>query len=49
MKEAIVEINKTKSCSLRRYTKLTKPFQTLQEKKRRIKSKKLEMKKERLQ
>ena len=24
MKEAIVEINKTKSCSLRRYTKLTK-------------------------
>ena len=24
MKEAIVEINKTKRCSLRRYTKLTK-------------------------
>ena len=51
MKETIVKINKTKSWFFENINKIDKPFsQTHQEKKeRRIKSTKLEVKKERLQ
>ena len=50
MKETIVKINKTKSWFSDKINKITSFSQTHQEKKeRRIKSTKLEMKKERLQ
>ena len=49
MKEAIVKINKTKSWSFEKINKIDKPLARLIKKKRRIKSTKLEMKKERLQ
>ena len=51
MKEIVVKINKTKSRIFEKTNKIDKPLsQTHQEKKeRRIKSTKLEMKKERLQ
>ena len=49
MKKTIVKINKTKSWFFEKINKIDKPFsQTHQEKKRRIKSTKLEMKRERL-
>ena len=43
------KINKTKSCFLEKINKIDKPLARLIKKKRRIKSTKLEMKKERLQ
>jgi len=47
MKKAIEKSMKLKACSLKRSTKLINPYQTNQEKKeRRLKSIKLEMKKE---
>ena len=50
MKETIVKINKTKSWFFEKINKMVKTFgQTHQGKERRIKSTKLEMKKERLQ
>ena len=50
MKETIAKINKTKSWFSAKTNKINKPFQIHQGKKeRRIKSIKLEMKKERLQ
>ena len=49
MKEKIVKINKTKSWSFEKINKIDKPLARLIKKKRRIKSAKLEMKKERLQ
>ena len=52
MKETIVKINKTKSWFLEKINKIDKPLARLISKKkreRRIKSTKLEMKKERLQ
>ena len=50
MKEPIAKINKTKSWFFEKINKITSFSQTHQEKKeRRIKSTKLEMKKERLQ
>ena len=51
MKETIVKMNKTKSWFFEKINKVDKPLfsQTHQEKERRIKSTKLEMKKERLQ
>ena len=49
MKETIVKINKTKNCFLEEINKIDKPLARLIKKKRRIKSTKLEMKKERLQ
>ena len=50
MKETIVKINKTKSCFFEKINKIDKPLARLIKKKeRRIKSIKLEMKKERLQ
>ena len=51
MKETIVKINKTKSWFLEKIKKIDKPFQpdSSRKKERRIKSTKLEMKKERLQ
>ena len=48
MKETIVKINKTKSWFFEKI-KIDKPLARLIKKKRRIKSTKLEMKKERLQ
>ena len=48
MKETIVKINKTKSWFFEKINKIDKPLARLIEKKRRIKSTKLEMKKERL-
>jgi len=48
-KETIVKINKTKSCFFEKINKIDKPLARLIKKKRRIKSTKLEMKKERLQ
>ena len=49
MKKTIVKINKTKSCSLRRETKLTNCYPDSSRKKgRKIKSTKLGKKKERL-
>ena len=49
MKEAIVKINKTKSWFFEKINKIDKPLARLIKKKRRIKSTKLEMKKERVQ
>ena len=51
MKETIVKINKTKSWFFEKINKIDKPLARLikGEKKKRIKSTKLEMKKERLQ
>ena len=49
MKETIVKINKTKSFFFEQIDKIDKPLARLIKKKRRIKSTKLEMKKERLQ
>ena len=48
-KETIVKINKTKSWFFEKISKIDKPLARLIKKKRRIKSAKLEMKKERLQ
>ena len=51
MKETIININKTKSCFFEKINKIDKPSARLSKKKkeRRIKSTKLEMKKEGLQ
>ena len=49
MKETIVKINKTKSWFFEKINKINKPLARLIKKKKRIKSTKLEMKKERLQ
>ena len=49
MKETIVKINKNKSWFFENINKIDKPLARLIKKKRRIKSTKLEMKKERLQ
>ena len=50
MKETIVKINKTQSWFFEKINKIDKPLARLiKKKKRRIKSTKLEMKKERLQ
>ena len=49
MKEPIVKINKTKSWFFEKVNKIDKPLSRHIKKKRRIKSTKLEMKKERLQ
>ena len=50
MKETIVEVNKTKSWFFQKISKIDKPLARLIKKKgKRIKSTKLEMKKERLQ
>ena len=50
MKETIVKINKTKSWLFEKINKIDKPLTRLiKKKKRRINSRKLEMKKERLQ
>ena len=49
MKETIVKINKTKSWIFEKISKIDKPLARLIKKKRRIKSAKLEMKKESLQ
>ena len=49
MKETIVKINKTKIWFFEKISKIDKSLTRLIKKKRRIKSRKLEMKKERLQ
>ena len=49
MKETIVKNNKTKSWFFEKVNKIDKPLSRLIKKKRRIKSTKLEIKKERLQ
>ena len=49
MKETIVKINKTKSWFFEKINKIDKPLSRLIKKKRRIKSTKLEIKKERVQ
>ena len=49
MKGTIVKINKTKSWFFEKINKIDKPLARLIKKKRRIKSTKLEIKKERLQ
>ena len=49
MKETIIKINKTKRCLFEMIKKIAKPLARFIKKKRRIKSTKLEMKKERLQ
>ena len=49
MKEKIVKINKTKIWFYEKINKIDEPLARLNKKKRRIKSTKLEMKKERLQ
>ena len=49
MKETIVKINKAKSWFFEKINKIVKPLARLIKKKIRIKSTKLEMKKERLQ
>ena len=49
MKETIVKINKTKSWFFEKISEIDKPLVRLKKKERRIKSTKLEMKKERLQ
>ena len=49
MKETIVKINKTKSWFFEKINKIDKLLAKLKKKKRRMKSTKLEMKKERLQ
>ena len=48
MKETIVKINKTKSWFLEKINKIDKPLARYKKKGKRIKSTKLEMKKERL-
>ena len=49
MKETMLKINKTKSCFFEKMNKIDKPLARLiKKKKRRIKSTKLEMKRERL-
>ena len=48
-KETIVKINKTKSWFFEKINKIDKPLARLIKKQRKIKSTKLEMKKERLQ
>ena len=49
MKETIVKINKTKSWFFEKINKIDKPLDSSRKKERRIKSTKLEMKKEKLQ
>ena len=49
MKETIVKINKTKSWFFEKINKIDKPLARFIKKQRKIKSTKLEMKKERLQ
>ena len=49
MKETVVKINKTKSWFFEKINKIDKPLARLIKKKRRIRSTKLKMKKERLQ
>ena len=49
MKETIVKINRTKSWFFEKINKIDNPLARLIKKERRIKSTKLEMKKERLQ
>ena len=49
MKETIVKINKTRNWFFEKVNKIDRPLARLIKNKRRIKSKKLEMKKERLQ
>ena len=49
MKESVVMINKTKQCFFEKINKIDKHLARLIKKKRRLKSIKLEMKKERLQ
>ena len=49
MKETIAQINKTKSWFFEKINKIDKPLARLIKKQRKIKSTKLEMKKERLQ
>ena len=49
MKESVVMINKTKQCFFEKINKIDKYLARLIKKKRRLKSIKLEMKKERLQ
>ena len=49
MKETLVKINKTKSWFFEKINKIDKPLARLIKKKQRIKSTKIEMKKERLQ
>ena len=49
MKETIVKINKTKSWFFEEINKIDKPLARLIKKKRRVKSTKLKLKKERLQ
>ena len=49
MKETVVKINKTKSWFFEKINKIDNPLARLIKKERRIKSTKLEMKKERLQ
>ena len=49
MNETIVKINKTKSWFFEKINKIDKPLDSSRRKERRIKSTKLEMKKERLQ
>ena len=49
MKETVVKINKTKSWFFEKIYKIDKPLARLIKKKRRIRSTKLKMKKERLQ
>ena len=49
MKETMIKVNKTKSWFFEKIKKIDKPLARLIKKERRIKSTKLEMKKERLQ
>ena len=49
MKETIIKINKTKSWFFEKMNEIDKPLARLNKKKRRMRSTKLEMKKERLQ
>ena len=49
MKETILKIKKTKSWFFEKINKIDKPLDSSRKKERRIKSAKLEMKKERLQ
>ena len=49
MKETIAKINKTKSWFFDKISKIDKPLDSSRKKERRIKSTKLEMKKERFQ
>ena len=49
MKETVIKINKTKSWFFEKMNEIDKPLARLNKKKRRMRSTKLEMKKERLQ